>query len=382
MRCWGISNPGVAAENVMKTGLKDEKVRMRIKSVQEAQLKLFTNHQGVQVEKISQVNKAPRAKRSEQALDQDKAKWEEERALVRDSAVIRSSALFGGHVLEAGHSQELQSEPSTSTSGKEKILDENRVWTQRIVDWSSADVQTQDIPTDLTSNVTLPGIDRAVCIDEGFNSFSPTSHPSSQDFRSDLVLTYPSPSELVCNAEDSSLCSDNIHPSNNPRENTHLGKRTSETAFGADTIHERDASLYSLPHPLLTAELLHVRTGIQHKNIGEDSSWHSVEFESTGGDPLDAFSSLKKTFTDIIRESKADNTDLITELEVVKMHCKKLEESEAHYKQEDSQLKADKLQLEENLKKSLLKAAEADERLKLVHRIIEKTRRDWQIPMT
>lgn len=398
MRCWGDSNPWVAPEHVMKNDLKHERVRMRIKSASEVRTR------PVQKQPVQKVRAyvAPRPEMNrqqhilEEAQKKDKEKWEKERALVHDSAVARSSTRFAGGALQVGPPQP-QSVPSTS-SGKERLPDENQGRTQWI-DRSGVDVQMQEqeLPANLTTSASMLDVDETLRIGEdwgqefpaveGFDSFSPTAYPLNERLSSDPVFPDPLRSQLICDSRDSPVYSDNMHHSNNPHNDTSSGKRSFETAFGVDTIHERDADAPCLSHSLPTAESLRARTRIQQENIEEDLSLHpflSEEEESTSGDPIDAslstLRSLKETFIDVIRQLQVDKANLAAELEGFKMNSKRLAESEARYKQENSQLKAEKRKLEESLKQSLLKGAEADERVKLVHRIVEETRRNWQIP--
>ncbi|KAK0236966.1 hypothetical protein EDD85DRAFT_952948 [Armillaria nabsnona] len=398
MRCWGDSNPWVAPEHVMKTDLKHERVRMRIKSATEVRTK------PVQKQTVQKVRAyvAPRPKMNrqqhilEEARKKDKEKWEKERALVHDSAVTRSSMLFAGGALQVG-SPEPQSVPSTS--GKERLPDENQGRTHWI-DRSGVDVQMQEqeLSANLATSASMQDVDEPLRIGEdcgqefpaieGFDPFSPTTHSSNQRLSLDPVFPDPLRSRLICDFRDSPVHSDNMHHSNNPYNDTGPGKRSFETAFGADTIHEHDADAPCLSHSLPTAESLRARMGIQHENIEEDFSLHpflSEEAEeSTSGDPIDASLSalhnLKETFIDVVRQLQVDKANLEAELEGFRMNSKRLEESEARYKQENSKLKAEKRKLEESLKQSLLKGAEGDERVKLVYRILEETRRNWQIP--
>ncbi|KAK0463217.1 uncharacterized protein EV420DRAFT_1161221 [Desarmillaria tabescens] len=398
MRCWGDSNPWVATEDVMNTDLKHEKVRMRVKSTQEAQSKPVQKQtvQKVQVDIAPQMNKVSRVSRQEHILElarkMDKAEWEKERELVRNSAIARSSMLLADAGLQVGLHQELQLVPSIS-SEKQHFLGENVGRTQWI-DRSAVDVQMQELPVNPTFSLSMPDVDKIVRVDEdsghkfpaakGFDSFS-TSHPSNQSLSADLIFSDPQPSELVRDTRDSPAYGDNMHHSNDSYDHTGLGKRTFETAFSADTIHESDADAQSLSYPLPTAELLRAKTSIEHENIEEDLSLRPFESEetpeSTSGDPLNtSLAKLKETFIDVVRQLQADKADLVAELEASKMYSKRLEESEARCRQENFQLNAEKRQLEESLKQSLLKGAEADERLRFVHWIVEETRRNRQVP--
>ncbi|KAK0216093.1 hypothetical protein IW262DRAFT_1464625 [Armillaria fumosa] len=383
MRCWGDSNPWVAQEHVIKNDLKHESVRMRIKPVPEVRTKLV---QKQTVQKVLAYHGL------EETLKKDKEKWEKERALVHDSAVARSSMLFASVVLQAGSPQP-QSVPSTS-SGKEGLPDENQGQIQWI-DRSSVDVQMQDqeLSVNLTSASILDGgetlridedCDQGFPAVEGFDPFPPTAHPSNQRLSSDTVSPDPLCSQLICNPRDSPVHSDDTHHSNNPHNNIGSGKRSFETAFGVDTVHERGADAPCFSHSLPPAESPRADKGIQQENIGEDFSLHPSQSEeaeeSTSGDPIDmslsTLHSLRETFIDVIRQLQVDKANLAAELEGFKMNSKRLEESEARYEQENSQLKAEKRKLEESLKQSLSKGAEADERVKLVYRILEETRRN------
>lgn len=383
----------------MKTDLKHERVRMRIKSASEVRTK------PVQKQTVQKVRGyvAPRPKMNrqqyilEEARKKDKEKWERERALVHDSAVTRSSMLFAGGALQVGP-PEPQSVPSTS-SGKERLPDENQGRTQWI-DRSGVDVQMQEqeLSANLATSASMQDVDETLRIGEecgqefpaveGFDPFSPTAHPSNQRLSLELVFPDPLRSQLICDSRDNPVHSGNMHHSNNPYNDTGSGKRSFESAFGTDTIHEHDAGAPCLSHSLPTAESLRAHMGIQQENIEEDFSldpFLSEEAEeSISREPIDAslstLHSLKETFIGVIRQLQADKTNLETELEGFKIYSERLEESEARYKEENSQLKAEKRKLEESLKQSLLKGAEADERVKLVYRILEETRRNWQIP--
>ncbi|KAK0480520.1 hypothetical protein EDD18DRAFT_1205581 [Armillaria luteobubalina] len=396
MRCWGNSNPWVAAEYVMKNDLKRESVGMRIKSASELRTKLV---QKQTVQKV-QAHVAPRSgmKRSQyslgEALKKDKEKWEKERASVHDSAVARSTMSFAGVVVQAGSPQP-QSVPSTS-SGKERLLDENPgqiQWIER----SSVDVQMQDqeLSDNLTGSSILDG-GGALRIDEdcdqvpaveGFDPFPPTAHPRNQRLSLDPVFPDPLCPQLICNSRDNPVHSGDTYHSNNPHNNIGSGKRSFETAFGVDTVHERGVDAQCFSHSLPPAESLRADKGIQQENIGEDFSLHLSQSdeaeESTSGDPIDmslsTLHSLKETFIDVIRQLQVDKANLAAELEGFKMNSKQLEESEARYKQENSQLKAENRKLEKSLEQSSLKGDEADERVKLVYRILEETRRNCQI---
>ncbi|KAK0476104.1 hypothetical protein IW261DRAFT_438409 [Armillaria novae-zelandiae] len=398
MQCWGDSNPWVVPEHVMKNDLQHERVRMRIKPELDMRWTPVIEHT-VQEQNVQKVQAyAPRRamKRPlhslESARKKDTEEWEKERALIRDSAVARSSMLFAVSALQDGSPQP-QSVPSTS-SGKERLPYENQGQIQGI-DRSSVDAQMQDqeLSANLTSASILDGgetlhigedCDQGVPAVEGFDAFLPTAHPSNQRLSSDPVFPDQLGSQLICNLRDSPVHSDHTRHSNHS-QNINSGKRSFESAFGVD---ERGADAPCFSHSPPPAESLHADMGIQQEKIGEDFSMHPSQSEeveeSTSGDPIDmslsTLHSLKETFMDVVRQLQIDKANLAAELEGYKMNSKRLEESEAHYKQENSQLKAEKRKLGESLKNLLSKGAEADERLKLVYQILEETRRNRQIP--